>query len=180
MHNPAPGSRIRSIRALDPGLGADVGRLPCARRGYRLAGRGARQAVGPHSHLRSDGGSWVRPPSKRNLIRLGPLDNSGLRGEGSIPVPPPPDWPRPCILRANSLAIKLSNSSDFSFGLWTPDRQGRLIILRKAHFSPKLWTPSIRYVFEIRTFRVAYDRHRKEVVRLLSDRRERPISNSPS
>jgi hypothetical protein len=44
--NPAPGSRIRSIRALDLGLGGDVGRLPCARRGYRLADRGGAAGCG--------------------------------------------------------------------------------------------------------------------------------------
>jgi hypothetical protein len=40
-------------------------------------------------------------------------------------------------------AIKLSNSSDFSFGLRTPDRQSRPIFLRKADgirvpFSPEM------------------------------------------
>ena len=35
-------------------------------------------------------------------------------------------------------------------------------------------------VLEIRTFRVAYEPQRKEVLRLLSDGRGRPISNSPS
>jgi len=49
------------------------------------------------------------------------------------------------ILRVNSPANKPSNSSDFSFELRTPDRQSWPIVLRKARFSPKLWTPSIRY-----------------------------------
>src|SRR5438477_5162963 len=46
-----------------------------------------------------------------------------------------------------SPANKPSNSSDFSFELRTPDRQSWPIVLRKARFSPKLWTPSIRYGF---------------------------------
>jgi len=49
------------------------------------------------------------------------------------------------ILRVNSPANKPSNSSDFSFELRTPDRQSWPVVLRKARFSPKLWTPSIRY-----------------------------------
>ena len=52
------------------------------RRGYRLAGRGARQAV-------ADCGRLARP-----LVRLGSLEYFGLRGEGSTPVPlPPPTSP---------------------------------------------------------------------------------------
>jgi hypothetical protein len=40
---------------------------------------------------------------------------AGLRGEGSTPVPlPPPAWPKPRVLRVNSLAIKPSSSRDFS------------------------------------------------------------------
>jgi hypothetical protein len=44
-----------------------------------------------YSHLRSDRGrvGCAGPLFQRNLIRLGPLDYSGLRGEGSIPVPSP-------------------------------------------------------------------------------------------
>jgi hypothetical protein len=34
-----------------------------------------------------------------------------------------------------------NSGSDVPFELRTPTRQGALIILRKAHFSPKLWTP---------------------------------------
>jgi hypothetical protein len=83
---------------------------------------------------------------KGNSTRLSPLDYSRLRGEGSTPVPlPPPVCRRPCVLQANSRAIKPSNSSDFSFELRTPDRRSRSIFLRKTRFSPKLWTPSIRY-----------------------------------
>ena len=70
----------------------------------------------------------------------------GLRGEGSIPVPlPPPAWPKPCILCANLLAIWPNSSSDFSCELRTYNGQSRLILLRKAHFSPQLWTLRIRY-----------------------------------
>jgi len=42
-------------------------------------------------------------------------------------------------------AIKPNSGTDFSFELRTPSRQGELVILRKAHLSPKLWTPRIRY-----------------------------------
>jgi hypothetical protein len=38
-----------------------------------------------------------------------------------------------------------NSGSDFSFELRTPSWQGALIILRKAHLSPKLWTLRIRY-----------------------------------
>jgi hypothetical protein len=79
-------------------------------------------------------------------MRLSTPDYRGLRGEGSIPVPlPPPPCPRLGILRVNSWAINPSNSSYFSFDLRTPERRSRPIVLRKARFSPKLWTPSIRY-----------------------------------
>jgi hypothetical protein len=75
-----------------------------------------------------------------------PPEYAGLRGEGSTPVPlPPPACPRPRVLRVNLRAIKPSNSSGLSFELRTPDRQSQPIVLRKARFSPKLWTPSIRY-----------------------------------
>jgi hypothetical protein len=78
--------------------------------------------------------------------RWATLDHAGLRGEGWIPVPlPPPAWPKPCILRVNLSAIKPSNSNGFSCALQTPNRQSRFIILQKAHFSLKLWTPQIRY-----------------------------------
>src|ERR1700704_5316771 len=82
----------------------------------------------------------------RNYVRRSSLEYSGLRGEGSIPVPlPPPACPRAEYSPVNSRAIKPSNSTDFSIELRTPDRQSRPIILRKAGFSLKLWTPSIRY-----------------------------------
>jgi hypothetical protein len=44
-----------------------------------------------------------------------------------------------------SAAIKPNRGTDFSFELGTLSRQGALVILRKAHLSPKLWTPRIRY-----------------------------------
>ena len=82
----------------------------------------------------------------RNYVRRSSLEYSGLRGEGSNPVPlPPPPWPKPLILRVSLGAIKPNSGRYFSFKLRTPTRQGALIILRKAHFSPKLWTPQIRY-----------------------------------
>src|SRR5258706_2793905 len=60
----------------------------------------------------------------RNYCRLDSLGYSGLRGEGSIPVPlPPPAWAGSCILRVSLLAFKPSSSNDFSFELRTPNRQ---------------------------------------------------------
>jgi hypothetical protein len=67
-----------------------------------------------------------------------PERGSGTR-ECWIPVSlAPPDRRRPRILRANSRAIRPGNSSDFSFVVRTPARQGRAIVLRRARFSPKL------------------------------------------
>jgi len=58
---------------------------------------------------------------------------AGGSGESSSAVSlPPPDWPRSCILRTTSLAFKPSNRSDFSFELWTRDRQRQPVILRKG------------------------------------------------
>jgi hypothetical protein len=77
---------------------------------------------------------------------LDALGYCDLRGEGSTPVLlPPPNCTSPGVLRASSLANKPSSSSDFSSELRTPDRQSLLFVLRKARFSPKLWTPPIRY-----------------------------------
>ena len=42
-------------------------------------------------------------------------------------------------------AIKPNSGTNFSFELRTPSRRGAFDILRKAHLSPKLWTPRIRY-----------------------------------
>jgi hypothetical protein len=41
--------------------------------------------------------------------------------------------------------IEPNSGTDFSCELWIPSRQGALVILRKAHLSPKLWTPQNRY-----------------------------------
>src|ERR1700716_1262969 len=82
----------------------------------------------------------------RNYVRRSSLDYSGLRGEGWIPVPlPPPDQPTQCFLRGISFAIKPSIRSHFQFELWTADGLNRPIVLRKARFSPNLWTPAIWY-----------------------------------
>src|ERR1700716_275942 len=93
-------------------------------------------------------GLQTAPALRRGYWRhtLGYFFHVGLRGEGWTPVPlPPPARPKPSILRANLLAIKPNNGGDFSFELRTHHRQSRHIILRKAHSSPKLWTPQIRY-----------------------------------
>jgi hypothetical protein len=89
---------------------------------------------------------WPLFPETRSASLPELAGIAGLRGEGWIPVPlPPPAWPKPCILCANLLAIWPRSSSDFSLELRTYNRQSRLILLRKAHFSPKLWTLRIRH-----------------------------------
>jgi hypothetical protein len=68
-----------------------------------------------------------------------------------------------------------NSGSDFLFELRTPSRQGALIILRSPIY---LWTPGLGgfgTVLENPTFRRACEFQRKEVQRLLSDRREHPI-----
>jgi hypothetical protein len=99
--NPATGAPIRPIR-----------RLGMAWRGCRMFSRAffggvpagwppARQAAEAVTAISlSDRGSWdywtlrllqaASDRSQKNLIRPGPIDYSGLRGEGSIPVPLPP------------------------------------------------------------------------------------------
>jgi hypothetical protein len=65
----------------------------------------AREAVGPSRTVisRSGGGFPTAVPISGNRTRLDPLDYSGLRGEGSTPVPlPPPACPRPFFLRRTS------------------------------------------------------------------------------
>jgi hypothetical protein len=86
-----------------------------------------RMAVSQPS-IRSEG--WRVPP-RPNPVRPTPWAYDGVPGEGSIPVPlPPPDWPKPCILRADLLAIKPSSSTDFLIG--APNSQSA----KPAHFSP--------------------------------------------
>lgn len=61
-----------------------------------------------------------------------------------IPLPPPPRRGR--IFSAKvAERFKPNSGGDFSFELRTPSRQGALVILRKAHLSPKLGTPRIWY-----------------------------------
>jgi len=79
-------------------------------------------------------------------VRSGTLHRSGLRGEGSNPVPlPPPDHLSPRILRADTLANKPSNRSDFSFELGLLDQSGRLDFSERAFLSEALdFTDSVR------------------------------------
>ena len=123
----------------------------------------------------------LRPPDPRGaLMRLSTPDYRGLRGEGSIPVPlPPPDCRRPRILRVNSGAIKPVTAaiSHLSFGL-PIGRVGLLFSERSVSLRSSGLHP-FGTVLEIRTFGVTYELQRKEVLPLLSGRRERPISNSP-
>ena len=54
-----------------------------------------------------------------------------------------PTWLKLCFLRVKLLANKPNSSSDFSLCSERP--QSRPIILRRARFSPKLWTLSDRH-----------------------------------
>jgi hypothetical protein len=81
--NPAPGSLMRSIRA--SGGWEAVGLA-----GNRVA------SLGPTGTAISGSGRGfpVAVPISGNRTRLDPLDYSGLRGEGSTPVPLPPPFLR--------------------------------------------------------------------------------------
>ena len=77
------------------------------------------------------------------------------------------------------IAVKPSSSTDFSVGFRTPNRQSRLIFLRMAHSSPKLWTLKIWYGSRnSNVSRSAYEIQRRAVLGLASNRREGLISNS--
>jgi hypothetical protein len=66
----------------------------------------------------------------RNYVRRSSLEYSGLRGEGSIPVPlPPPACPKFSILRLNLLVIKPSRATNSHLN-------SGLLIGRAAHSSP--------------------------------------------
>src|SRR3979490_2006000 len=66
----------------------------------------------------ASGSWWPWPRLSRNYVRRSSLEDSGLRGEGSPPVPlPPPACPRAEYSPVNSRAIKPSNSTAFSIDL---------------------------------------------------------------
>jgi hypothetical protein len=125
--------------------------------------------LGPHYRLFTSG-------SFRSIA----WNYAGLRREGSNPVPlPPPAWPKVCILRVNlwQLSPIAAAISHLSSGL--------LIGRARSLFSDRpisLQSSGLRRfgtVLEIRMFRETYEFQRKEVLLLLLDRREHPISNSP-
>jgi hypothetical protein len=64
-------------------------------------------------------------------------------------------WPKQRILRVNSLAVKPSGSSDFSFELWTPNRQSRLLFSERPVSLRSSGLHQFDTVLEIRTFRIA-------------------------
>ena len=128
-----------------------------------------------------DPGAGLGPHLRRYPVRPTPWAYDGVPGEGSIPVPlPPPACPRPCILRANFLAISPVTAaiSHLSSGLLI-GRVGLLFSERPVSLRSS-GLHRFGTVLEIRTSRITYDFQRKEVLRLLSDRRECRISNSPS
>jgi hypothetical protein len=103
----------------EPGVGhAATGISRCARRCGGVAGsrRGGRPAQKSRESAPSD--------------RSDPIDYSGVRGEGSIPVPlPPPACPKFSILRLNLLVIKPSRATNSHLN-------SGLLIGRAAHSSP--------------------------------------------
>jgi hypothetical protein len=138
-----------------------------------------RAAPGQNGRFAPSGGG-LGAPLGPDPVRPPPWAYDGVPGEGSIPVPlPPPDCPRLRILRVNSRAIKPCNSSDFSFELRTQDRQSRPIVLRKARFSPKLCTPSIRYGSRNSNFRSYLQTSAQRGLAASLGQRVSLISNSP-
>ena|SRR5258705_6429512 len=92
-------------------------RTRCARRLTGLIGLRAQQAGGvtPISGFTGarsaprDAASGFCPPFQGSSTRLGPLDYSGLRGEGSNPVPLPPPATRAPRLLLQSISRKSPN-----------------------------------------------------------------------
>jgi hypothetical protein len=95
-----------------------------------------------------------------------------------IPLSPPACL-RLWILRVNAGANRPQYSSDFSFELRTSGRQHAAIFLRKAGFSPKLWTPSIRYGSRNANVSNYLCASPERGLWCPFDWRECPISNSP-
>jgi hypothetical protein len=67
--------------------------------------------------------------------------------------------------------------SDFRFEPRGPNRKSRLALLRKAHLSPELWTLRIWYGSEYSNVSKGMRIPRKEVLGLLSDRRQNRFRN---
>jgi hypothetical protein len=73
------------------------------------------------------------------------------------------------------VGTKPNSGSDFSFEVRTLSRQDTLIVLRKPVYLRSSGLHGFGTVLETPTFRRAYEFQLKEVLRLLSDRREHPI-----
>jgi hypothetical protein len=116
FYSRASGSRIRSIRALDLGLAprSEVCRALVGATDWLAAGR-ALAGCGPYSHLRADRELGARRPLPKEYDQPGcPLDYSGLRGEGSIPVPLPPPMTRAPRFLPQSIGRKSPRKWGFS------------------------------------------------------------------
>ena len=119
-------------------------------------------------------------PFARNHVRQSALEYSGLRGEGSIPVPLPPPPRRGRIFSAKLL----SDLSPIAAAI-SHLNSGLLLGSERSLFSERpisLQSSGLRRfgtVFEIPTFRRTSEFQRKEVLPLLSDGREEliPIRN---
>jgi hypothetical protein len=138
MNNPA-GLADPVNQGARHGLGADVGRLPCARRGYRLAGRRARQAAAISGLTGGVGCAAPFPkepdsPGSSRLLwatrrRFDP-SSSPSASLASAPLSPAGLH---CKRSPISTAVLHLSSGLLTF-------QNLPIILRNSCFSPNLWT----------------------------------------
>ena len=84
-----------------------------------------------------------RLQARRTLAYLSPRWTTRRRFDPSSS--PSASLPQTAYSPREFMGIKPSSGSYFSFELRTPSQQGALIILQKAHLSPKLCTPRMRY-----------------------------------
>jgi len=122
------------------------------------------------------------PPSclgpLKHQVRRSPLGYDRVLGEGSTPVPLPPSaCPRQCVLRANLLAIKPNIRSHFQLNSELPLGSASILFSERPVPLRSSGLYQFSTVREIRTFRVTYVSPRKAVLRILSNGRERLISN---
>jgi hypothetical protein len=112
----------------------------------------------------------------RNYVLRSSLEYPGLRGEGSNPDPlPPAPSSKPHILRGSLWAIKpiAAAISHFSSGLLLA--RARSLFSERPNFLRSSGLRGFGTVLEIPTFQRAYESQRRDVLWLLSDRRERPL-----